>query len=1492
MNKRKYLLGLFFISIFLMGLLFPRYFMMDTVNEFKASKYQTNTTSPISNEFTEEVLSKVRTGEVNKDFIYLSDIDYIADQSRVSWGTIMKDGAANGAKISVKVENSFYPFDKGMWAHATSTLVYDLSSYNYKYFTAYIGLNSSAASFSNGVKFYIYTSVDGVEWILKTEENPTPKKAGENATFVKINLDGAKYLKLYANDNGHNGSDHAVYADAKLTNLEEEENVFNLEEIDRQIKNYGTVDLTNEAYEKLILQRYLIKNIGGYALKRFLNESPDNLETFNWLYNDLENLRFYVIGGTPDGGSFYNSLKQLTRLYKAYHNDFDITETTSYGTVLGTLYKKMAITLSLTHASTVGLWMNSGMPTNTSDAVVRYEIYKKLHKNGKFVVSARQDHTKWYEQLHIEELRFVLSNGIDDEEILWLNEYTQKRIDAHPNQEETYLQPHTYISYVYPNYNNPIFHDPDKKSFWDETFGGIFSKYGVTYSTPEQKVVKVWMNLRNSLEQTGAVCGGISKTGSNIRAVHGTPSSVISQPGHAAIIYYRKNSEGKGYWNIDNDVFGWAQSGRTERLNLRMPLGWGNEEYIDFHADWLGMATYVLIAQGALNDFENYQTSKELMLVSEVYSGDQTKLYQLYRDALNSQPLNIDAWYGLIKTYRSDSTKTEVDFYNLGKEIMTTLKYYPLPMYHLVREIQKELTDPTYVFKYNIDLKSTLTEAKGATDAVTIQRQAVVQESTYLLGQTNTTLATFSFDGDNAGNIVLSDRFNDTGLRFDYSLDGKNTWTEVSFSADEEHKLALTKQELASITADNDIYVHIIGTDYSEENLYKIDILSQPTTNLYGNDLENQIIGINNSYEWRFVGNDAWTSYQSSVPDLTGNKEIEVRIKASGTKLPSAIQSYTFTDDAQLDTRKYVPISHLSIHTVSTEATSNGGNAIYAIDGNINTRWHSAWNGTDTRKFIVVKFDKIVNLSAVEYLPLDGGNGKILEAQVLGSMDGENFEELGTATWANNGDLKNIEFDESKEVQYVKIVGTRTAAAYAGGNFIGAKMFNFYQDLTKNPHPTAGISFSTTNPTNKEVVATLTNLSSPTIEITSEGGNTHTFTENGTFEFTFRDTVTNIEGNAIANVTWIDKTAPTASIRYSTTKETTGPVIVSLVDSSENIEVINRVQEQNDTSEKDENFDPFTYVFLKNGEFTFKFKDRAGNIGSVKATVDWIRENKEKPVPIITYSKTDPTNEDVTATITFKGNAVIANNKGLNTYTFEENGEFTFRYQDNSGNISEVKAEVNNIDKIPPTATLMYDITEPTKEKVTARILSVSEKIVPLTGYEHTFTENGTYEFKFKDLAGNEGTAVATVNWIEKPTTNEPNKEDNTDTNTNNNHWVPVSKPQKPQTNTNTITKKPTETREPIKENESNIEESTTENNTNSITNNKPTTSTTPTEDKKPNKEETKTENKQKEDAINKVENKQKKVWWFLIVMGVFTLIAFLRIMIQRKRNLKKAYMD
>ncbi|MDE5630845.1 MAG: NPCBM/NEW2 domain-containing protein, partial [Bacilli bacterium] len=760
-------------------------------------------------------------------YTYLSDIEYVSEQSSVGWGSVTLDknldSKYNDGLITLIIDGKKRSFLKGVSAHAPSTLVYDISKYGYDYFTTYVGIDESRGANGNGVKFHIYTSVDGETWDLETPVSPTLSKGNTEALEYKVSIKGKKYLKLYANHLGNNTADHAVYANAKLIKEDYEEPIGGetvdfiktVEELDKEIKSYSGKEINGE-YEKKVLQRKLVNSVGYDKLQMYGSFNNEYRETLSWLYNDIENLRYYILGGKPTG-SYINSLRELNKLYQAYKKDFEIKTKSQYGTVKGDLYKRMAISLSLTHSAQVALWMQPSHPANQSESVTRYAIFKKLYDEGKLKVNDSIDITKWFEKYEIEEMRFVMNNIIDDESILWLHDYTQSQIEANPNRAWSYLTPHPYMAYVWPNYGNAVFHDPLRKDYWDKLYNGVFSKYGVTYSSTNNMVYKVWMNFRNEFG-TGAVCGGISKTGSNIRTVHGIPAAVIGQPGHAAIIYYTQDEKGDGYWRLDNDVSGWTLSEKGER----MLLGWGNPATTPYSKGYT--VVYMALAQEAINHFEEFQKSEELVMLAESYAGNLTKQEEIYRKATKELSINIDAWYGLIQTYNASTNKSEDEYYELAREIGEALKYYPLPMQQLTDLIKPKMTSVANKYKFTLMQTRILTEGSktpnNTDESYTVYQPDLTRlEANYLLGKLDKTIATFSFDGEDANKIVLAEKFNGSGVRWDYSIDGKKTWKEVSFTAEEEHKWLLTNSEVKAITEENDIYIHIVGVNYNEENL-------------------------------------------------------------------------------------------------------------------------------------------------------------------------------------------------------------------------------------------------------------------------------------------------------------------------------------------------------------------------------------------------------------------------------------------------------------------------------------------------------------------------------------------------------------------------------------------------------------------------------------------------------------------------------------------------
>ena len=184
-------------------------------------------------------------------------------------------------------------------------------------------------------------------------------------------------------------------------------------------------------------------------------------------------------------------------------------------------------------------------------------------------------------------------------------------------------------------------------------------------------------------------------------------------------------------------------------------------------------------------------------------------------------------------------------------------------------------------------------------------------------------------------------------------------------------------------------------------------------------------------------------------------------------------------------------------------------------------------------------------------------------------------------------------------------------------------------------------------------------------EITGLNATTYTFTQNGTFTFTFQDIYGN-QGTAIAQVDWIDKIAPTATVSYSTTDLTNQDVIASLTNVSDDVITI-----------------PAPITFELNGTNEFVITDNAGNSTTIPASVTWI--DKVAPTADVAYAPSTLTNTDVVASLTNVSTDVASIPTPM---TFAGNGTGEFMITDNAGNTSMIPTSVTWIDKELPVITL------------------------------------------------------------------------------------------------------------------------------------------------------------------------------------------------------------
>ena len=1331
----------------------------DSSDESAEYELNNNTTSVESVLEDSNSSSDLVSDEYSKSqFIYLSDLEYIEDLSNAA-STIMKDANIEGKPITLLSGGIPVTYKKGLGAHANSTLVYDISSYSKTYtrFTAYLGLDYSKKGLGgNGVKFTISVSNDGTDWkVLKQTGALT---ATSDSVFVDLDISNYKYLKLYADTNGQASYDHSVYGDARIVtegyNLYEDSvhNLTTVSEYDRFLRKYSIEEnLANN--ENVILRRALVDRFGYNTLQALAESSEDYKEAIDFLVNNEVALKLFVTNGEITiNGSSLSTIKSFCNIYSKYKEDLKDSSDNYFNL-------RMAISISLAYSKNelVRFWITSNKPI---DAVTRYEKYQELVASGIMDTAGDTDtYGKWstaqFKALPIPFMKWVVDNRINDDEIRWLADYTLSKKSG--KDSSSYLDAYSYIHYTFGyNYNNSILYDQDNYETYNSKYN--FSNYYSDYGT--KNIYRLWM-----IFEEGSVCGGLAKTYANIAEVFGRPASVTGQPGHAASFVYGWNSKTNQYeWYLQNDIFGWEKSGNE--YSDRM-LNWGNQSWCTgYSASYLPLATDCIETTEAYNKFVK---ATIVNLLADSYEDLETK-EELYRKALAIQSINLDAFEGLVEVYKADKSKTSAEFLDLAREIVDGYTYYPLVMSDLLNYLGSGITDSNDVVLLDLLRTNALNKAKVATSANVKQPGIAQQLANFLLGNVSVDLASFSFDGVNAGTIMINEKYKDSQIRVRYSLDGQQTWTQT-----DEHEIKLTEDELASINSANDIAVGLVGTD----DVFVIDIKEgSKATNatLYKNDLENRFYGRTENLLISLDEGKTWCDYSPQMR-FNGRQVVKVKYKAYGVYLESGLEQYTFTEDTDTETKKYVSIDHLTVTEYSSR-TNESESGEKVISGSANDGWHSAANDKD--KFITIKLDSVKYITAIDYMSSFNA-GKIKNAEILTSLDGETWVTSGTIKdWQNNSNTKTVNLYEPTAARYVKIVATET---HLGNSYFTCKMLNFYEDTTKTYKAEAKIEYTNIDDT---VVAKLVLPSGCKVVGDSE----HVFESNGKFEFKFTD-ANGEEQSIIAEVDSLDESLPEMKYEFDNPTLTNKDVTLSITSfSKENVQVVAIdenpsfdeegnyvVKDESDEStsnegiatmsdESSETESPFTYVFKENNTVVFVLEDKYGIRNYVPVTVNWI--DKEAPEFEIRYDIAELTYGEVTAYLVGVKDGETVISEGGATHVFSSNGTHEFIVTDEAGNVTKKTAQVtwireNSSDKdenldqdfaIEDTRDfeVRFDKESLTNENVTATLVGLdpNDEVISEGGESHTFTTNGEFTFVIKDAYGNTFEKVVEVNWIDK----------------------------------------------------------------------------------------------------------------------------------------------
>ena len=1241
-----------------------------------------------------------------KNFYYLSELPYIADQSHAREGGILPNQSPSGGNIQLNLNGQTVEFEAGIGAHADSCIVYDIQNYSdvQSRFVTYVGVDARKGSNGNGVIFTISVSDDGTTWepIAQT----SALKGSDNAILADVNVTGKKYLKLVADPNGHNRYDHSVYADARLMKPNYDPSVENnvpfhtLEEYDRLL-SVNSIDTNLQKNVQMIYQRELVNHVGYGTLRKLYNDERYQ-EGINFLITNSKALSYFIEGSPLSKEAGTSPRKAMLAFCDIYNNHkaelLDPRE--------DDFYLRLAISIACAHNYPVNarFWME---PNKELDASKRFETYVELSKpNGIMDDAGKGDGSnKWsgaeFRALSVPMMRWVVDARMNDDEFFWLADYALKTRETDKN----FLDAYSYIEYKNTfKYNDPKYYAPEKRSEWNEkyNFEPFFSDYG-------DDIKRLWIVF-----EEGAVCGGLAKTYANLAEVFGRPSIVVGQPGHAATVTWEySKSMGKYIWVLQNDVYGWVES--NSEYNDFM-LGWGLSPYATQRR-----VVYTFLAFDAIEDYQNYVKATQCVLLANSYKQASQK-EALYLKALEHQRINLDAWTGLTTLKLADQTLTSKDYLDFAKQIMDTLTYYPKPMEDLLTALKPKITDDRDIAEFDLLRIETLKKAANATTANSRQPDVCKTYANFLLNEKTTYLATFSFDGDKAGKIVLSDQYEHSNVRVRYSLDGGTNWIQTS-----DHEIQLTEDQLASLTAENDIKVGFVGVDL----VHTIDLTNAKTPQDNGvikNDYENIVVGNTQNLEFSIDGGNTWCSY---IPGLDtnirfdGDQQVQMRYKNFAQSLHSAASQYDFTLNNDTPNKTYLLLKNVNLVSYSSQQNDGAEAARNLIDGNINTRWHSAYNRVDDKEY-VVGFDSPRFISMLEYFPYSP-NGRWRNIEVYTTMDAEvndqtTWKQVAKVFLENNDAMKTILLNCDEPARFLKIKGLDSWGNSSGeeNKYFSGRMLNFYEDLTKYEVPPATISYSTQEKTNQDVTATIT---LPTGCTMVEGELTHTFTENGSHTFHYQDAFGNLY-EATASVDWIRKAVLTGSVTYSETESTHNSVVATVGGF-----------EYDDVYVSNNNQSP-VYTFTQNGEFVFELADSYGNTGTVTATVNNI--DVEAPKVHVEYSTSEWTSDDITASLVADDETVqftIVNNEGSSDYVFTQNGSFTFEVEDPLGNRFNIIASVDCIDKSKEQVQAHYSTLDATHEPIQVELSTNPDahEIINNNGANiYTFHKNGTFVFKIR----------------------------------------------------------------------------------------------------------------------------------------------------------------
>ncbi len=125
--------------------------------------------------------------------------------------------------------------------------------------------------------------------------------------------------------------------------------------------------------------------------------------------------------------------------------------------------------------------------------------------------------------------------------------------------------------------------------------------------------------------------------------------------------------------------------------------------------------------------------------------------------------------------------------------------------------------------------------------------------------------------------------------------------------------------------------------------------------------------------------------------------------------------------------------------TASAGSAQDAEPASFALDGNDQTMWHTAYAGCQQDEvWIEIDLQTVQKLDVLRYVPRSSGgtNGTFTQYRVsVKANEGDPWQEVSAGTWENNTEHKLAVFNSTVAARYVKLEGLQTVSQEPGKIF-------------------------------------------------------------------------------------------------------------------------------------------------------------------------------------------------------------------------------------------------------------------------------------------------------------------------------------------------------------------------------------------------------------------------------------------------------------------------